>query len=617
MMWDVASDVPVMDPAAWDRGEVTAAFVEGIDASDAQAVTGSGGAGMVIGSTGPFAQLAGRKALEAGGSAADAVLTTALAQVALAAGSWVSYAGVFTMVHYEAATEQVSSLSAGFATFAEETDPATIPAPPEQSGRTALVPGFMAGVAAAHQRFGRLAWPQLFAPAVFIAEHGFPVGTIREKQFALRADVLARTPQARAVFYHDDGSRRLRRGALFHQPALAATLDGIASGGVDWMYHGPWAQKFVDLVREHGGHAASADLARYQPIWAPPQQADFSGHQVHTVGLPDSGGTALVLALNLLSEAQLADPTADPEALYWLIQIARQRAGPPRTEQAGTSVTETDPDYARRLWVRMRQAGRFVGSGTIDAGIHSDFVLAADQYGNVAACCHSINTSLWGNTGLFVDGVSIPDAACFQQPLLASLGPGEHLPFPAQPAIALRDGQPVLACSSVGVGLQVATLQGLHATLALRVPVSEAVARPFFHGPDYLTGDTVTTPAETKNLGEYTGNTVLSEQIRRFINTPLTSAARFQKLATQAHATEVPGEDILTTVLRDMPQTIEDRFAPELLHAVRGRGQLLCTRPIDDPTLPRGFWGALSIHPDTPRLRGGRTPFSGGRVESH
>jgi gamma-glutamyltranspeptidase/glutathione hydrolase len=70
-------------------------------------------------------------------------------------------------------------------------------------------------------------------------------------------------------------------------------------------------------------------------------------------------------------------------------------------------------------------------------------------------------------------------------------------------------------------------------------------------------------------------------------------------------------------VLRDIPQTIEDRFTPELVHAVRERGQLLSTRPIEDPTLPRGFWGALSVHPDTPRLRGGRTPISGGRVESH
>ena len=62
----------------------------GIDSADTQAVTGTGEHGMVIGSTGPFAQLAGRKALQAGGSATDAVLTTALAQIALAAGSWVS-----------------------------------------------------------------------------------------------------------------------------------------------------------------------------------------------------------------------------------------------------------------------------------------------------------------------------------------------------------------------------------------------------------------------------------------------------------------------------------------------------------------------------------------------
>jgi gamma-glutamyltranspeptidase / glutathione hydrolase len=85
-----------------------------------------GGRAMVIGSSGPFAELAGRRALEVGGTAADAVLTTALAKVVLAYGCWVSFAGIFSMVYYEAAADKVHSLHAGYKTFRDEASPLTL-----------------------------------------------------------------------------------------------------------------------------------------------------------------------------------------------------------------------------------------------------------------------------------------------------------------------------------------------------------------------------------------------------------------------------------------------------------------------------------------------------------
>jgi gamma-glutamyltranspeptidase / glutathione hydrolase len=104
-----------LDPAVWPADEVD----DSLRRVSAGAVSGIADEAMVAGSTGPFAQLAGRKVLEAGGSAADAVVAVAVAQVALAAGAWVSCAGVFAMVHCQARTGRVDSLSAGFATFAD------------------------------------------------------------------------------------------------------------------------------------------------------------------------------------------------------------------------------------------------------------------------------------------------------------------------------------------------------------------------------------------------------------------------------------------------------------------------------------------------------------------
>lgn len=501
----------MMDPSCWDTDEVRRALAPDSEARSTDGASGAASRAMVVGSTGPFASLAGRKALQAGGSAVDAVISTALTQIALAAGSWVSYAGVFCLVHHSAAG-QTDSLSAGFATFLGEDDPAGIPAAPQPSGRTALVPGFMAGVQAAHDRFGVLPWADVFRPAVHIAEHGFVVGAVRAKQFEVRANVLP-------------PSFRPGRGDVFCQPELAQTLRSVATEGAAWMYRGPWAHRFVDTVQAAGGKATIEDLSGYQPVWSEPVQASFAGHEVRAVGSPDRGGAWLLDALRRVDG--LGDPLSDPRALAELISISRDDAA---------------------------------------LGGHSDFVVAVDEAGNVAALCHTINTSLWGNTGLFVDGISIPDSASFQQALLAEVGPGQHLPFLANPAVALRDGRPVLASSSIGAGLHPVTLQCLHAVLGLGVPVDEAVRRPLFHELDNLAGDSV------------------------------------NSLITQNADAGPPA------------QVIEDGFGPEILRSTQELGVRLAIRPTKDWTIPRGYWGGISLGDG---LVGGRTAFTNGAVEGY
>jgi gamma-glutamyltranspeptidase / glutathione hydrolase len=81
---------------------------------------------------------------------------------------------------------------------------------------------------------------------------------------------------------------------------------------------------------------------------------------------------------------------------------------------------------------------------------HSAGVVAVDAQGNVAALLHTINTIFWGATGIFVDGISIPDSATFQQSSIAKLKPGDRLPDTTNPAIVLKNGDPYLASSCTG-----------------------------------------------------------------------------------------------------------------------------------------------------------------------
>ena len=129
--------------------------------------------GVVVGTTGPLSIKAGLEVLKKGGTAADAAMATSLAQVVECGGSYVSHAGILGMVYYEAATGKVLFLNAAYNTPREEKDPLTIPGKGKPSGRTALVPGFMAGVQAAHDRFGKLPRKDVFGPAVKMAEKRF------------------------------------------------------------------------------------------------------------------------------------------------------------------------------------------------------------------------------------------------------------------------------------------------------------------------------------------------------------------------------------------------------------------------------------------------------------
>jgi Gamma-glutamyltranspeptidase len=161
-----------LSPEAWPPGELEKYWRLQHDYQRPHPAVESD-SGMVAVTHDAFAARVGLEALQQGGSAADAALATSLAQIALDAGAPTSYAGVLTMVYYDAASKKVYSLNAGYNTVLEEKEPLTIPGGGKPSGRTALVPGFFAGVRAAHDRFGKLPFASLFDPAIYLAEKGF------------------------------------------------------------------------------------------------------------------------------------------------------------------------------------------------------------------------------------------------------------------------------------------------------------------------------------------------------------------------------------------------------------------------------------------------------------
>jgi gamma-glutamyltranspeptidase/glutathione hydrolase len=454
---------------------------------------------VIAGVTNPFAVHAGLETLKRGGSAADAVLTTALAQIALNAGVAMSYAGILTAVYYDANSGKVYSLNAGWNTPRNETEQLSIPRPGTAFGRTALVPGLMAGVQALHERFGQRPFAELFEPSIWLADRGFPLPPLVAAWRSDEAASLARLEHTRRIFQNEDG-KYYDQGDIFHQPQLAQTLKQIASQGAQYMYRGAWAHRFVDAVEREGGKITLQDMADYHPLWSEPARAMYNGYEVASLGLPSLGGLGTLSALLLAESAKMSnrgDYWHSADGLYALIQIGKLATvltfAPeddlpkifPNLDLALDS--RLTPTTTKRLATILRDRNWFanaLGTGPKPGPNHSSSVAVVDEQGNVAALVHTCNCLLWGTTGIFVDGISIPDAADYQQAAIARTEPGGRLADSTIPVIALRDKRPVLASATIGgYGLLDVTLQNLINVLDLGMDPQASVDRPNFHGP--------------------------------------------------------------------------------------------------------------------------------------
>jgi gamma-glutamyltranspeptidase / glutathione hydrolase len=457
--------------------------------------------GMIVGTTGPQAVKAGLETLKQGGSAADAAMATSLAQVVECGGSYVSHAGILTMVYYEAATGKVHYLNACYNTPREEKDPLSIPSKGKPSGRTALVPGYMAGVQAAHDRFGKLPRKAVFAPAVEMADQGMKVSPLLARFLQGRKSVLSRLPETKGIFTKPDGSF-YREGEHFKQPALAKTLRRVADDGAAFMYTGEWAEQFVAAVQKEGGKITMEDMKAYRVIWEEPLRTTYRGHEVCVPGFSSQGGVTMIEALHLLERADLPRTghfASSPKSLFWLLQISHLQILGFLSESTlkgfpGVDLTpqsRVKRETAAILWQQM-QDGKWPFAAKLKEGTtppnHSDGVVAVDQWGNVAVVTHSINTTLWGDTAIFVGGISIPDSATFQQDMIHRTGPGKRLPDPTCPLLVLKDGKPVLGSSAIGGGLHQRTLQVLSSFLDFNMDPQAAVEQPAFMLPAFSMG---------------------------------------------------------------------------------------------------------------------------------
>jgi gamma-glutamyltranspeptidase / glutathione hydrolase len=473
-----------ISPGRWPAAErERAEKQEAAGWAPAAARTISSKNGVISAIASPIAVQAGVMALREGGTAADAAATVALTEITTQLGSVVSFAGIMSLVYYDAKTGKVYSLDAGYNSYRNETEPKSIPvadmgplntavqadrgkngssptpAAAKRKGRETLVPGFMAGIEATHTRFGRIPFSDLFEPAIWYCDHGVTVNPPLSAYFQLRREFLARTPEGRQ-FLRQAGNDLPRMSDRFTQPDLAGTLRDVARHGSRYMYTGPWGQDFVRTIQREGGKVTIEDMARYGIAWSEPLSTNFAGHQVYTAGLPSHSAYNILPALNLAEELKLDKRSPfwqDPKALRDLQRISDVIDSAPQLDSKVASIlrghgidispaAQLTKSYAKSVAPLLDQ----LAATAQNAPRHSNAVVVIDKEGSIAAITHTINSVIWGDTGIVVGGIPIPDSAGFQQARLATITPGDRLPNEMVQTIVFTGEKPILATAAIG-----------------------------------------------------------------------------------------------------------------------------------------------------------------------
>jgi gamma-glutamyltranspeptidase/glutathione hydrolase len=254
----------------------------------------------------PSAALAGIRALDAGGNAADACVAMAACMAVLAPMA-TGVGGDAFLLFYEAETGRVlgangSGRAPGAATIEKLRDRG-VTEMPERGGLTVTVPGAIRLWEDAANALGNLPVARLLEPAWELAENGYPVSEVFARYWGVGADLLRKNEaSARALLIE---GRAPRPGEIFQQPDLAATLSAVAEGGADAFYGGEIARSMARAAQEAGGYLSEEDLAAHESTWVEPIWVDYRGVRVYEIPPPGQGVAALEM-LNILEGFDLS-----------------------------------------------------------------------------------------------------------------------------------------------------------------------------------------------------------------------------------------------------------------------------------------------------------------------
>ena len=309
--------------------------------------------------------------------------------------------------------------------------------------RTAPIPGAPAALEAMLAEHGTLAWEEILAPAIRLAEEGFVLKGDLHEAFRRFGETLGLYAGTREHFLKADGSP-YSEGEVFRQPALARTLRVLARDGSGALYEGSLAAAIVADMGANGGLVQSDDLAQYSPLEGPVVRGSYRGLDIVARG-GNCDGASVIQMLQTLEHFDLAAyAVTDPEYIHILAQTLLLA----NLERHGPDSIQVSKDHAAQLAREIRLRGVFPGAAP--GGAHGDgetnHLSVVDAQGNAVAITQSIGNS-------FGSKVVNPELGFFYA--YSYDMNDEPVPYQREwtsqsPTMLLKDGNPFLVLGSAG-----------------------------------------------------------------------------------------------------------------------------------------------------------------------
>lgn len=493
---------------------LAASLALGCHSRHTPAPSAEGTRGMVATSS-PLATEVGVRMLRDGGNAVDAAVAVSFALGVVEPWNSGVGGGAFLLVHMtdgRAVAIDGRESAPAKATRDMYLDASGQPTEDSRDGPRAIaVPGAVAALALAHERYGTKPWRSLLAPAIDLAREGFPVSARMAGMITLSKLRFRRAPEWSRIFTRA-GSPRLP-GARLVQPDLAQSYERIATEGSAAFYEGVLGRSIARDVAAQGGILTIEDLRAYRPIAREPVRGRYRGYEV--IAFPPPGGGAQVIeTLNLLERFKLSDFGAgSPQAVH-LVAQALAFAFADRADYAG------DPDFVKvptaglisKAYAAERgRAIRPEGTGKLAPSVdpfafeggHTTHFSIVDGEGNAVAVTQTINLPF--GSGVVVRGTGIvlndemddfsakpgvPNAFGLVGAKANEIAPGKRPLSSMSPTILLWKGRPRLVLGSPG-GPRIisAVVETIVNTVDFGMGIQAAVdARRFHHQwrPDVL-----------------------------------------------------------------------------------------------------------------------------------
>ena len=485
----------------------------------------------------------GLDVLENGGNAVDAAVAIAFTLAVTLPSAGNLGGGGFMVVHDAASGETVAidyREKAGAHAFRDMFLDERGEADPEKSRSSGLavgVPGTLAGMALALERYGTLSLAEALAPAIALAGNGIEVGPQLANSLRGAAERLQKSPSSARIFYKAGGVP-YEPGETLVQSDLARSLKLIAERGPEAFYGGAIGEQIVAEVVRAGGNLTLDDLRAYKAVVRAPVRGTYRGYEILSMPPPSSGGVHIVEILNTLEDLPIGFLGPNSAETIHLMAEAMKYAYADRSEYLG------DPDfvevpvkaltskaYAREIRARI-STGRAAPAAEIKPGDLAPYespdtthFSVVDEAGNAVANTYTLNFGY--GTGLVAEGTGIllnnelddfsakpgvPNAYGLIGGEANAVGPNKRPLSSMSPTIVLRDGQPFLVTGSPGGSrIITTTLQVIMNVIDHGMNVAEATYAPRVHHqwlPDELRIEEGISP-DTIRLLEQKGHKVV------------------------------------------------------------------------------------------------------------